>query len=254
MDTGRAPAHAGGSTVARRPARGRRATVGSSGRSEGRGTVMRTSPPWLLGAVCAVGLVAAMQSGPPPPAAPATDGLSARARSQIEALAAAKAARTSAENKVESPLLTAAQQRRGQVPRAAQRVRTGIRTDSTGRARVDVQGTVGPVLLGRLTALGGVVLRKDADAGVVRADLPLSAVPSLALLPQVRHIASLSATPIAAGNERGDTSGGTSGTASAAPEDALRRRVAEALRDAGRHRAGSGTGRGDRAGTGKVVT
>ena len=208
---------------------------------------MPTSPLWLLAAACAAGLVLATPSAVAAPT-PAGDGLPTRARAQIEALAAAKAARTTAERKVEGPLLVAAQQRRGQAPPAARQVRTGIRTDRAGRTSVDVQGTVGPALLDRVAALGGVVVRKDAEAGVVHAELPLSAVPSLAALPQVRHIVSLAATPIAAGNP------GPPGTLR---DDRLRRRVAAALNGAGAPqddvRPGS-EGRGVAAVTGEVAS
>jgi len=185
----------------------------------------------LLAVTCAAGLVVAAQSAVAAPP-PSGDGLPARARAQIEALAAAKAARTPAEEKVESPLLTAAQQQRGEAPPAARQIRTGVRTDERGRTRVDVEGAVGPVLLHRITALGGGVLRKDTKAGVVHADLPLSVVPTLAALPQVRHIVSLAATPLLAGNPR---------PSGAIRDDRLRGRVAEALRAAGTQPRDPGT-------------
>jgi subtilisin-like proprotein convertase family protein len=184
---------------------------------------MRSVRLWLLAATCTTGLVLAI---PPAVGAPPTadGGLSARARAQIEALAETKAARSAADNKVDSPLLTAAQLARGRAPAGARALRPSVRADATGRVGVELRGDVTSALLRRVTDLGGVVRSSDRKAGVVRVDVPLSAVQPLAALPQVRHVMSLAtAYTTNAGPRPSNTPG---------PQQ-LRERVAAALRDAG---------------------
>src|SRR4051794_9749398 len=156
---------------------------------------MRISKRWLVAATCTAGLVLGFQPAVGAPRA-AVPGLSVKAMAQIEALAAAKAARTPADNKVESPLLTAAQLSRGRAPAAARGIRPAVPTDPKGRARVDLKATVTPALLRRIAAVGGEVRDADRKAGVVSADVPMTAVQQLASLPEVRHIGSMAATPI----------------------------------------------------------
>jgi subtilisin-like proprotein convertase family protein len=212
---------------------------------------MRTIRLWLLAAVCTTGLVLAVPPavGAPPPT---TGGLSAKAQTQIEALAEAKAARSPAENKVDSPLLTAVQLLRGRLPAAARSVRPGVRTDRAGRVGVEIQGAVTADLLGRITALGGVLRSADRAAGAVRADVPLAAVQPLAALPQVRHLVSLAAAFTTSGDPRTSASSRTSASTqkpastqdSASPAQRpqqLRLRVAAALRAASRPSAVAAT-------------
>ena len=150
--------------------------------------------PWLV-AVCVTALFLPAQ--PATAAPPPGDGLSARARSQIDALAAAKMARTATQSKIDSPLLTAAQLRRGVLP-AGIPMKSSVKTDASGRARIDIRGTVDAELLRVLKDRGGVVRSSLPKAGAVYADVPLAAVEPLAALRQVRRIASVASTPITA--------------------------------------------------------
>jgi subtilisin-like proprotein convertase family protein len=187
---------------------------------------MRSIRLWLLAATCTTGLVLAIP--PAVGAPPVDDGLSARARAQIEALAEAKAARSPADNKVDSPLLTAAQLARGRAPAAARALRPGVRADAAGRVGVEVQGKLTPALLDKVADLGGVVRHSDRAAGVVRADVPLQAVQPLAALPQVRHVSSLATAYTTNGTPE------TTAEPSRQGPQLLRERVAAALRAAGR--------------------
>jgi subtilisin-like proprotein convertase family protein len=157
--------------------------------------VTRLLRPWLIVA-CATALFLPLQSAAAAPAPPG-DGLSARARTQIDALAAAKMRRTPAQSKIDSPLLTAAQLRRGVLP-AGLAIKSSVKTDASGRARIDIQGTVDAELLRVLKDRGGVVRSSLPKLNVVYADVPLAAVEPLAALRQVRRITSVASTPITA--------------------------------------------------------
>ena len=124
-----------------------------------------------------------------------------RAVAQIRALAAAKAARTPAQAKVESALLTAAQQASGRRLPVGVRVTSRVRTDRSGRAEVQIRGSVTSSLLDRVRASGGVVRYHSSVHGVVRADVPLDSVTRLAALPQVDRVESLAAGWITSATE-----------------------------------------------------
>ncbi|HEU0101318.1 MAG TPA: S8 family serine peptidase [Mycobacteriales bacterium] len=131
------------------------------------------------------------------PAVAAPDaGLPGKARSQIEALAAAKLLRSAADRKLDSPLLTASQLRRGRALPAGVDVRATVPTDASGRTTVDIHGAVDDALLTRVRALGGTVRSTSYPAGVVRAELPIDAVEPLAAQPQVTRLRSFSATAL----------------------------------------------------------
>ena len=112
---------------------------------------MRNPRLWLIAVVSVTGLVLFNQ---PVFAANPPTGLSGRTRSQIEALAVAKAKRTPAETKIESSLLTAAQVSGGRALPAGVRVRSGVKTDAAGRVRITVRGKVTPTVLHRVRELG----------------------------------------------------------------------------------------------------
>jgi hypothetical protein len=109
---------------------------------------------WLFAAACVIGLLLSSQ---PVFAANPETGLSARARAQIESLAEAKAKRTPAEAKIESALLTASQLSRGRALPGGVRVRSVVKTDADGRARVAIHGKVTPAVIDRVRELGGAV-------------------------------------------------------------------------------------------------
>jgi subtilisin-like proprotein convertase family protein len=149
---------------------------------------MRTLRLWLIAGTCVSGLLLSNQ---PVWAADPSDGLSSRARSQIEALARAKANRTPDEAKIESSLLTASQIERGRALPGGVRIQSGVKTDATGRARIVIRGKVTPAVLDRVRALGGVVRSNRPEDGVVSADVPLGNVVSLGELDEVKSVSSL---------------------------------------------------------------
>ena len=149
---------------------------------------MRNLRLWLIAAACVTGLLLSSQ---PVFAANPETGLSARARAQIESLAAAKAKRTPAEAKIESALLTASQLSRGRALPGGVRVRTGVKTDAGGRARVAIHGKVTPAVIDRVRELGGAVRSSRPKDGVVSADVPLGKVVSLGDLDEIQRVSSL---------------------------------------------------------------
>src|SRR4051794_17836641 len=104
----------------------------------------------LLATICTTGLIGGLEptagaslAQTPPDSPPGQlRELPLRARSQIDALAAAKVARTPAQRKVESTLLTAAQLRGGRGMPGGAPVRSGVRVDASGRTTVDIRGTI----------------------------------------------------------------------------------------------------------------
>ena len=173
--------------------------------------------------VTAAALVLPATAATAAPAAPA--GLPAAAVAQIDALAAAKAARTPAQRKVSSQLLTAATQRAGS------RVATGVgpltttavvAADGTTHVTVATQdkGSVDAVAK-RVDALGGRVRAAYGDR--LDVDVPLGAVTTLAGLADVRRVdpadrpTLAGADPVAAPSvqQRVAAAGATSGVAPA---------------------------------------
>ena len=135
-------------------------------------------------AALAVGTVPAVAA----PAAPG--GLSAAAVTQISALASAKAARTPAQRKVSSQLLTAiTQQAGGRVAAGVGPLATAGVTTTNGAAHVSVTATAGSdpyVVSKRVLDLGGRV--RHVWPTTVDADVPLRALATLAALPAVRRV------------------------------------------------------------------
>ena len=122
--------------------------------------------------------------------------LPVRARAQIDALAAAKAARSPAQRKIDSPLLTASQLRRGRTLPLGVHVRQSVRIDAAGRTTVQVHGRIDAGLIARIRNVGGTV--QSVTPGAIRAEVPLAAVESLAAAPGVTRISSFPSTPMTA--------------------------------------------------------
>ncbi|HEY7010036.1 MAG TPA: S8 family serine peptidase, partial [Jatrophihabitantaceae bacterium] len=144
----------------------------------------------LAAAVAATTLLGVTAAVVPARAATASGfgGLSAKTVAQIDALAAAKAARTPSERKVDSALLTEMKQRAGlRAAAGVNHIATGVQTDKGGRTRVDVRGDAKTVAAAVRTA-GGQVLGVYPKQGVVHADVPLAAVTKLATSASVTHI------------------------------------------------------------------
>ena len=155
---------------------------------------MRAWRPWLLVGLCVTALVLSMSTAV---AAPASTGLSERSRAQIEALAAAKDARTPAEAKIASTLLTAAAASRGQLT-AGLHIASPVQVDRSGRTRVTVRGDLTKAVLDKIESIGGVVQGGRLSDGAVSADVPVGAVPSLGELPEVHRVTSLASDFITA--------------------------------------------------------
>jgi Concanavalin A-like lectin/glucanases superfamily/Subtilase family len=141
-------------------------------------------------------VVATSPASPPSSAGPAgalttaaDSGLSAGVLKQIAALEAEKAARTPAEQKLDSQLLYADRMRRG-VPVAdgvpAQRV--NLDKDGQGRVLMDIKADVTGELLQHIKTLGGRVLNSFPQYQSIRAAVPLAAVEDLAARAEVRFI------------------------------------------------------------------
>ena len=149
---------------------------------------MRPFRPLVLAAVAATSVGLALPATAAPSAPKEVDGLSARTVAQIDALAQAKRGLTATQKKVDSRLLTEAEQRRGQ-PAASGvgHVATGVSTDKQGMTAVDVLGSpkaVAPAV----QAVGGRVVAASVAGNAVRASVPLSAVESLAGKAGVQHV------------------------------------------------------------------
>ena len=115
-------------------------------------------------------------------------GLPARTVAQIEALSAAKQARTPVQRDIGSRLLAEAVQREGRrVAASVGRVATGVRVGAAGRTAVTVLGNPAGTVPAVQAVKGRVI--DVADGGrTVRADVPLAAVQRLAAAPAVSGV------------------------------------------------------------------
>jgi subtilisin-like proprotein convertase family protein len=150
---------------------------------------MRPSRPLTLVAAVAAASLSLAVPATAAPAAASSGGLSATAIKQIDALAQAKLGLTKTEQKIDSNLLAADKIRRN-VPLAAGvgKVATGVKTDKSGRATVDIKATVSKDVLAKIAAVGGSVRDSQPRFHSITADVPLSAMQSVAALPGVSHI------------------------------------------------------------------
>lgn len=142
---------------------------------------MRPFRPLVIVAVGVTSVALALPAtAAPGPAAAATGGLSATTVAQIDALAQAKKGLSGTQRKVDSRLRTEARQRRGLTAAAGVgRVATGVTTDKAGLTAVTVTGDTKSTTAA-VRAVGGQVRTTSAKEGTVRADVPLTAVESLA--------------------------------------------------------------------------
>jgi hypothetical protein len=118
--------------------------------------------------------------------------LSASAQAQIRALLDEKASRTPAQRKIESPLLYAIKERRGEpLTSEIRSLRSSAaiaKTDEKGWVEVDITGNVSKELIAIIRNFGGEPTYVSERAGAVRARVPLEAVEILATMPDVRTI------------------------------------------------------------------
>ena len=134
-------------------------------------------------------LAGAMPASPTLLARAQAQPLSQAASSQIQALLDDKAARTPAQQKIDSQLLyTRSMQSRTGVTRRVPSLRTNVRVDSQGTVLVDIKANVTSSLLQQIVAGGGQVVNSFAQFRAIRARLPLSEVELLASSPDVQFI------------------------------------------------------------------
>ncbi len=107
--------------------------------------------------------------------------LSSATLNQIAAIAADKATRTVAQQKMDSQLIYAAREnhRLAAVSRAPQ-LRADVRLEADGRVKVDIRAVVTATLLQQITNSGGQVISLFPSLHRIEALLPLSAIESLA--------------------------------------------------------------------------
>jgi hypothetical protein len=115
--------------------------------------------------------------------------LSHEALQQIQALLDEKAARTPAQQKMDSNLLLEMKMGRGEVIlHAVPALQTGITMDAEGKTLVDITAEVTQEVLDEIGALGGEVVSSFAQYHAIRARMPLDQLETLARLPQVQSI------------------------------------------------------------------
>ena len=115
--------------------------------------------------------------------------ISHEAMQQIQALVDEKAARTPAQQKIDSNLLFEMKMRRGDAIRqAAPALQTGITTDAADTTVVDITAEVTRDVLDKIVALGGIVVSSFPQYHAIRARMPLTQIETLAGLPQVQSI------------------------------------------------------------------
>ena len=90
-----------------------------------------------------------------------------------------KSSRTAAQNKIDSQLLYALKQKRGET-RGVPTERINIELDQKGRALVDITARVSPQVSSQIRKLGGVVISEEPQYHSIRARLALEKLEALA--------------------------------------------------------------------------
>jgi len=111
-----------------------------------------------------------------------------QAHGRIQTLADEKASRTVAQKKIDSQLLYALKQKRGET-KGVPTGRIDLEFDKKGRALVDITANVTTELKSQIQKLGGAVVSDDARYHTIRAKLALEKLESLAKRHDVRFIA-----------------------------------------------------------------
>src|SRR5258708_3239527 len=107
---------------------------------------------------------------------------------RMQAVFDGKAARTPAQKKIDSQLLYALKQKRGET-RGVPPQPIKIEVDQKGRALVDITARVSPQVTLQIRKLGGVVISEDQRYHTIRARLALEKLEALATLKDVSFIA-----------------------------------------------------------------
>ncbi|BAC89218.1 FG-GAP-like repeat-containing protein [Gloeobacter violaceus] len=125
------------------------------------------------------------------------------AKRQIEALMREKARRTPTQRKIDSQLLYALKQQRGEsFAQGVGPLRLNVERDGSGRALVDIKAQVTPALLAKIESLGGTVRSSVPRYSAVRAWVPLARLEELAALSEVTFIRRAAKAQLNKGNPR----------------------------------------------------
>ena len=111
-----------------------------------------------------------------------------RAHGRVQTVADEKASRTAAQKKIDSQLLYALKQKRGET-KGVPTGRIDLEFDKKGRALVDITADVSAELKSQIQKLGGAIISDDARYRTIRARLALEKLESLAKRQDVRFIA-----------------------------------------------------------------
>ena len=123
-------------------------------------------------------------------AAPLSAKAQARADTQIAAVMKDKAARTPAQNKMDSHLIYAAREATaGKAFDALPQFHSNVKVSAAGKVVVDVKGDITPDLLAAIVAEGGKIVLSLPSSSMVRVKLPLGSIETIAARPDVRFIA-----------------------------------------------------------------
>jgi hypothetical protein len=108
---------------------------------------------------------------------------------QIAALLAEKDSRTPAQRKIDSQLLQAIRESRGQeMAPGVHLERVKIKPDAAGNVLVDITATVTNGLLGQIQQLGGTIVFPSVQFRAIRASVPMSAIETIAGYPGVTFV------------------------------------------------------------------
>jgi hypothetical protein len=136
------------------------------------------------------------------------DPLAESALLQIQALEEEAAARTPAQNKMDSQFVYALKKKAvGVASTAAPELQPDVEILADGRVLVDITAVVSDELLAQIKKLGGEVINSFAQYNAIRALMPLTSLEELAERPDVRFIerAAQGTTDIGSVNSEGDT-------------------------------------------------
>ncbi len=117
------------------------------------------------------------------------DDITPETLQQIAALEAEKSSRTPAEQKIDSQLLQAIRESRGQQMASGIHLdRANVKADDAGRLEVDIATSVNDDLLSKIEGLGGEILSPSWEYKTVRARVSLSAIEAIAAFSEVRFV------------------------------------------------------------------
>ena len=182
------------------------------------------------------GLPAQLQRSRAPIDAPGQQpgGLSAEGVRQITALITEKQRRTPAQQKIDSQLLQAVRESRGEPMAPGVNLEPAdVRANEAGRLLVDIDAAVSDPLIVRIEALGGEMIYPSFRYNTIRARVDLSAVEAIAAMPEVKFI-----KPAERSMTSGTPGGGALGAGSTFAERAAN--VREGMRNFLANRAAGG--------------